>query len=47
VVNPNDFECVLFLRDKKYGKFKLNITNEVEQNECQETQKKRKKKKRI
>lgn len=45
VVNPNDFECVLFLRDKKYGKFKLNITNEVEQNECEESQKREKKRK--
>ena len=45
VVNPNDFECILFIRDKKYGTFRLNITNEVEQNECEETQKRDKERK--
>ena len=41
-VNPNDFECILFLRDKKYGTFRLNIKNEVEQEECEETKKRSK-----
>jgi hypothetical protein len=38
-VNPNDFETVLFIRDKKYGTFNLNIKNEVEQENCDEDKK--------
>ena len=41
-VNPNDFECILFLRDKKYGTFRLKIKNEVEQEECDESKKREK-----
>ena len=42
VVNPNDFECILFIRDKKYGTFRLNIKNEVLQEECDEDLKRKK-----
>ena len=35
-VNPNDFESILFIRDRKYGTFNLNIKNEVEQEGCDE-----------
>ena len=44
-VNPNDYECILFLRDKKYGTFRLNIKNEVEQEECAESKKREKERK--
>ena len=44
-VNPDDFECILFLRDKKYGTFRLNIKNEVEQEECEESKKREKERK--
>ena len=42
-VYPNDFESILFIRDKKYGTFRLNIKNEVEQENCEEDQKREKK----
>ena len=35
-VNPNDFETILFMRDREYGVFKLNIKHEVEQENCDE-----------
>ena len=44
-VNPNDFESILFLRNKKYGTFKLNIKNDVQQEDCDETKQREKKRK--
>ena len=44
-VNPNDYECVVFIRDKKYGNFRLNLNNTVKQYDCDETQKREKKRK--
>ena len=44
-VNPNDFESILFIRNKKYGTFKLNIKNEVTQEDCDEAKQREKKRK--
>lgn len=44
-VNPDDFESVLFIRNKKYGTFQLNIKNEVLQEDCDESKVREKKRK--
>ena len=44
-VNPNDYECVVFIRDKKYGNFRLNLKNVVKQYDCDENQKRSKERK--
>ena len=44
-VNPNDFECIVFIRNKKYGTFKLNLKNEVLQEDCNESKKRQKERK--
>ena len=41
-VNPNDYECVVFIRDKKYGNFGLNLKNNVKQYNCDENKKREK-----
>ena len=41
-VNPQDFESIIFIRNKKYGTFKLNIKNDVQQEDCDETKKREK-----
>ena len=44
-VNPDDYECVVFIRDKKYGNFKLNLKNSVKQYDCDKNQKRTKERK--
>ena len=44
-VNPNDYECVAFIRDKKYGNFGLNLKNNVKQYDCNENKKRNKERK--
>ena len=46
-VNPNDYECVVFIRDKKYGNFRLNLTNTVKQYDCNPNQKREKDRKKF
>ena len=46
-VNPNDYECVVFIRDKKYGNFRLNLKNIVKQYDCDEDQKRTKERKKF
>ena len=46
-VNPNDYECVVFIRDKKYGNFRLNLKNTVKQYDCDENQKRTKERKKF
>ena len=44
-VNPQDFESIIFIRNKKYGTFKLNLKNDVQQEDCDETRQREKKRK--
>ena len=46
-VNPNDYECVVFIRNKKYGNFRLNLKNDVKQYDCDEDQKREKERKKF
>ena len=46
-VNPNDYECVVFIRNKKYGNFRLNLNNTVKQYDCDENQKREKERKKF
>ena len=46
-VNPDDYECVVFIRDKKYGNFRLNLTNTVKQYDCNQSQKRAKERKKF
>ena len=46
-VNPNDYECVVFIRNKKYGNFRLNLNNNVKQYDCDENQKREKERKKF
>ena len=44
-VNPDDYKWVVFIRDKKYGNFRLNLNNTVKQHDCNQNQKRSKERK--
>ena len=46
-VNPNDYECIVFIRNKKYGNFRLNLSNVIKQYNCDESQKREKERKNL